>query len=516
MRRDSKILINMVIPQSYESATSTIAKLRKGEVTSKELVDASIARIEACDGEINAVVIRDFKRAREDAAKADADLSRGEEGALLGLPITMKESYAVAGFSKSWGIRGCEKTIETQDGVVAARLRKEGAIILGKTNVPKLLGDWQTFNDIYGVTNNPWDTTKTPGGSSGGSAAALAAGYVSLEFGSDLNGSLRLPAHCCGVYAHNPSYGLVPQRGHEPPGVTRLSIGRGLDFAVNGPLARSAEDLALALKVIAGPDDDMATAYRLALPKSRHDKLSDFRVLLLNHHPLMRSSCDVEAALENCARHLENKGANVARSLNGLLDLELISRTFIPQLIAPLFADVSDEAYKALQDEVSRLDPNDAKLDALLVRSKVLTHRDFVKAGRIRTNIRHQWRELFKDFDVVCCPVMPIPAFAHDFTGNIETRTLKVDDRVINYGEVGIWSSVATLTGQPATVMPIGKSSEGLPIGMQIIGPFLEDMTTITFAQCLEQEFGGFNAPPTRLGRPDEGYFKNVTNYGSG
>lgn len=485
----------MRIPHAYRSANALLEQLRNRETSSVELVEESIKRIERYDTEINAVVVRNFEEARIAAVKADEARARGERGLLLGLPITMKESYSVAGFPKSWGIAGQEKIVESKDGVVAARLRKEGVIFLGKTNVPKNLGDWQTYNDLYGTTNNPWDLGLTAGGSSGGSAAAVASGFVSLDFGSDLNGSLRVPAHCCGIYAHNPSYGLVPQRGHEPPGSLSLSVGRGLDFAVNGPLARCADDLALALKVVAGPDDDMAVGYKLALPPSRHIKLKDFRVLLLTQHPFLRSSHDVESALEACAAHLIQNGNKVERSVSGYIDLISITHIFLQQLLAILAVDMNDNAYKKAEQNAAKL-AGDQMLEAFAARGQVLTYRDFALLSRQKMVIKHQWRELFKKFDVVLCPVMPIPAFAHDHSQDMDARTLMIDDKKIPYGEVGLWSSVATLTGQPSTVMPIGKSRNGLPIGMQIIGPFLEDLTTIAFARSLEAEFGGFSPAP--------------------
>lgn len=483
-------------PYAYQNARTLLKKLQNREIRSVDLVEESIKRIERYDAEINAVVIRNFTQAREAAVKADEALMRGEKGALLGLPLTMKESYSVGGLPKSWAVPGQENAIESRDGVLAERLKKAGGIIVGKTNVPTHLGDWQTYNSIYGVTKNPWDLRLTVGGSSGGSAAAIACGYVSLEFGSDLNGSLRVPAHCCGIYAHNPSYGLVPQRGHEPPGYPPLSVGRNIDFAVNGPLARSADDLALALQVIAGPDDDMADAYKLTLPQSRHTKLKDFRVLVLSHHPFLQSSHEVESALEACARHLIQRGCHVERSAAGYIDLASITHIFLQQLMAILSVDLSDDDYKNAQEKALKLGFTNHNLEAYALRGQVLTYRDFAKLSRQRVILKHQWRELFTKFDVVLCPVMPIPAFAHDHSIDMDARTLMVDDRQISYGEVGLWSAVSTLTGQPSTTMPIGQSASGLPIAMQIIGPFFEDLTTIGFAQCLEREFGGFKPPP--------------------
>src|SRR5262249_51302258 len=197
------------------------------------------------------------------------------------------------------------------DALSVGRLKAAGAVILGKTNVPLSLADWQSYNDIYGVTNNPWDTARTPGGSSGGSAASLAAGYVSLELGSDIGGSLRTPAHFCGVYAHKPSLGLGPSRGHTPPNIPPLPFES--DLAVAGPLARSAGDLALALDLIAGPDElTHGMAYRLALPPPRHETLRAYRVLVVDSHPLIPTSVGVRGPLNRLAEGLDRIGAKVA------------------------------------------------------------------------------------------------------------------------------------------------------------------------------------------------------------
>jgi amidase len=255
----------------YRTVAELASGLARRQFSAAELVDRAIARIEALDGPINAVVVRDFERARLAAAQADAALQRGEKRPLLGIPMTVKESFNVAGLPTTWGIPRFKDWRAAQDAVIVARVKSAGAIVLGKTNVPLLLSDAQSFNEIYGTTNNPWDLAGTPGGSSGGSAAALAAGYVPLELGSDLGGSLRAPAHYCGVFAHKPSLGLVPLHGHTPPATPDLPV--ETDLAVVGPMARNAADLELLLNVIAGPDEPMATGYRLALGPPRHHRL---------------------------------------------------------------------------------------------------------------------------------------------------------------------------------------------------------------------------------------------------
>jgi amidase len=240
--------------------------LRQRKVSALELLGHTIARIEALDQRLNAVVVRDFERARRAAAAADIALGRGDQRKLLGIPMTIKEAFNVAGLPTTWGFPQFKDFVPKEDAVVVARAKREGAVLLGKTNVPVGLGDFQSYNEIYGTTNNPWDISRSPGGSSGGSAASLAAGFGPLSFGSDIGGSLRMPAHFCGVYAHKPSLGLVPFRGYGPPPLPPLA--HGSDIAVLGPMARSAADLALALDVIAGPVEECAAiGYRLSLPQ---------------------------------------------------------------------------------------------------------------------------------------------------------------------------------------------------------------------------------------------------------
>src|SRR5437016_6139729 len=258
----------------YRTARQLVAALAERKLSSAELVDQAIARIEAYDTRINAVVVRDFERAHAAAQAADAALARGERRPLLGLPITVKEAFNVAGLPTTWGIPAFKGWQPAQDALAVARLKAAGAVVLGKTNIPLAISDWQSFNDVYGTTNNPWDLGRTPGGSSGGSAAALAAGYVALELGSDLNGSIRQPAHCCGVFGHKPSTGVVPLHGHAPPRSSPTAADGTVGLGVVGPLARTADDLELALGLIAGPDDADSIAYRVALPPPRHERIA--------------------------------------------------------------------------------------------------------------------------------------------------------------------------------------------------------------------------------------------------
>jgi amidase len=479
----------------YRTTKDLVAALRARQVSAVELLDRSIARIEAHDKAINAVVVRDFERARAAAVEADRALRRGEQRPLLGVPMTVKEAFNIAGLPTTWGIPGTEHSRAIEDAVAVARLKAAGAVVLGKTNVPLRLTDWQTYNAIYGVTNNPWDLSRTPGGSSGGGAAALAAGYVSLEFGSDIAGSLRVPAHDCGVFAHKPTHGLVPTRGHAPPGAPALSVGVEVDLAVVGPLARSAGDLALALDVTAGPDDAEAVGYRLALRPPRHADLKSFRVLVVDQHPLLPTSHVVRSALATFADGLRKTGCKVAVTSPMLPDLDRIGRTYTQLFMAFVGADFPADTYQSQRIAAAALQPTDLSLPDLRLRGSVLSHAEWIKQDRVRAGLAHEWRQFFHAWDVLLCPVMPTPAFAHDHS-DINTRQISIDGKPVPYTDQSMWPSIATLTGLPATVMPIGHSDEGLPIGVQIIGPYLEDRTTIAFAELAEREFGGFVAPP--------------------
>jgi amidase len=477
----------------YSTVRERVAALAARQVSAVELCAQAIARIEQYDGKLNAVVVRDFERARAAAAQADAALARGERRPLLGIPMTVKESFNVAGLPTTWGIAAAKGWQATADSVTVARLKAAGAIILGKTNVPFVLADFQSYNDIYGVTNNPWDTTRTPGGSSGGAAAALAAGFVPLELGSDIGGSLRVPAHFCGVLAHKPTYALVPSRGHVPPRAAALPV--EVDLAVVGPMARSAGDLALALDVLAGPDGPQAKAYRLALPPPRHDRLADYRVLVLDTHPLLPSSHAVRGAIGRLADRLDKAGAKVARQSVLTPDLPLIARTYFSLLYAFFGADVPVETYRRLQQVAGASGDGADDLDAHQSRAFVLSHRDWIAADRARNGIAARFAALFGEFDVVVCPIMPTPAFAHDH-GDRRSRRIDIDGTPHRYAYQAVWAGMASLTGLPATACPIERTDSGLPIGVQIVGPYLEDRTTIAFADQIERELGGFVPPP--------------------
>jgi len=476
------------------SAKDLVALLAARKVSAVELLEDAVARVEATDRQINALVVRDFERARDAARAADLALAKGERRPLLGLPMTVKESYNIAGLPTTWGLSAAKDFRPEADALAVERLKAAGAVILGKTNVPVALSDWQSYNDVYGTTNNPWDVTRTPGGSSGGGAAALAAGYVSLELGSDIGGSLRTPAHYCGVFAHKPSLGLAPARGHTRPNVAALPMES--DLAVIGPMARSAADLVLALDIIAGPDEEVnALAYRLALPPPRHQDLKSFRVLILDTHPLIPTANDVRSALATLAASLEKLGVKTGRDSALLPDL-VESAKLYTRLLTSIFGVLLPlDQYLAVGKAAAALPASEDGLAAWRTRGTVLSHRDWILADVARLRLRRQWRELFREWDVVLCPPMPTVAFPHDHTPEQKDRRIAINGQSYPYLDQIVWPGLATLPGLPATAAPIGLAPAGLPIGVQIIGPYLEDRTTLRFAELIERAFGGFVAP---------------------
>ncbi len=480
---------------SFKTAVELSAALAAKKVSAVELAQDAIGRIERHDANINAMCVRDFERGLAAARAADAERARGVNRPLLGIPMTVKESFNVAGLPTTWGIPAQKDFRPAEDALPISRVKDAGCVILGKTNVPVGLADWQSYNDIYGTTNNPFDLGRTPGGSSGGSSAALAAGYGALSLGSDIGGSLRVPAFHCGVYAHKPTFDLAAMRGHTPPPLPPLPSNR--DLSVIGPMARGAADLSLLLDAIAGPDPlEAGKGYGLALPPSRHGEMKNFRVLLIDTDPAMPTDKAVRGTLETLATNLVKAGVKVERESRLLPDFAASSRLYMRMLMSFLSATFTPEDYAGAQAAASALSPDDMSLGAERLRGIALSHRDWLMADGGRTRLRAQWRELFKIFDAVICPVMPTPAYPHDYVPDQEQRRIRIDGKEYVYPDQLAWPGIATLPGLPATALPIGLSPEGLPVGVQIVGPWLEDRTPLKLAELIEREFGGFVPPP--------------------
>ncbi|MEU2952174.1 amidase [Streptomyces xanthochromogenes] len=479
---------------NFRTAEELGAALRTGEVTSAQLTDEAISGIERDDKAVNAICVPDFDRARAAARDADEARARGDVRPLLGIPVTVKESYNVAGLPTTWGMPPHRDHLPAEDAVQVSRLKAAGAVVLGKTNVPVGLQDIQSFNGIYGTTNNPWDHGRTPGGSSGGSAAALASGFGALSIGSDLAGSLRTPAHFCGVYAHKPTIGLAATRGMVSP--TAPALPTELDLAVVGPMARTARDLTLLLDVMAGPDPlTFGVAHDVTLPPARHDRLGDFRVLVLEDHPFIPTGEAVRAGVNRVADALADGGAHVERGSRLLPDLAESALLYRQLLFSGATAHFPVEAYEQLQERAARLDADDLSLDAAGLRGMVLSHRDWIEVTNRREVHRHGWRQLFARFDVVVCPTTPTPAFPHDHHPDPLERRIDIDGVEHPYFDQLVWAGLATMPGLPATAIPTGRSPQGLPVGVQLIGPMFEDRTPLRLAELLEQSIGGFQAP---------------------
>jgi amidase len=477
---------------AFRSALDLAAAIRAREVSARELLDLCIARIERHDPRINAVVVRDFERARARADAADASLARGETwGPLHGVPMTVKESFDLEGHPTTWGLPGYRDHRPTEDAVAVARLKAAGAVVFGKTNVALLLADWQSSNPNYGTTNNPWDVTRTPGGSSGGAAAALAAGFTALELGSDIGASIRNPAHYCGVYGHKPSWGICPLRGQTLDGwVTEVDIG------VIGPMARSAADLAAALAVIAGPDDIAAGAWALALPPPRRARLADWRIAVMLDEPIAAVDASVQDAIQRLADFLAARGATVSLTARPAVDSAAAQADYIRLLRGATSARIPDADFAAWQELARSLGPEDESYRARMARANTQSHRDWLNAEERRQRMRRAWAAFFRDWDLLLCPVASTAAFPHDHAGERWQRTVVVNGRTVPTTDQLFWAGHSGMVLLPATAAPVGETPAGLPIGVQIVGPFGGDLSCIEFARQIEAEWRGFIPPP--------------------
>lgn len=478
----------------HESATTLRDRLARREVGSRELLEHLVARIAEHDGRIRAVVSLDLERARARADEADRALARGERwGPLHGLPMTIKDSIETAGLRTTSGTKVYEQHVPERDAPAVARLKAAGAIVFGKTNLPAFAMDTQSYNALFGTTNNPWDPARTAGGSSGGAAAALAAGFTPLELGSDIAGSIRNPAHYCGVFGHKPSWGIVPQRGHVPGPPGTLSEA---DLAVLGPMARSAADLALMLDVIAGPDQPDAVAWQLALPPPRRRALADFRVVAWFDEPTMPIDDELRAVYAALVARLRERGVRVDEQRRPRLDPARALATFWQLLFAATSAGSPREVFDSLVQMAATLAPADDSANARVARHATQRHRQWLAANEARLRLRESWRAFFGEADVLLCPVAASAAFPHDHSEPIGARTIEVNGQPFPYTDQLAWAGFVGVAGLPSTSVPVGRTARGLPVGVQVVGPRLEDRTPLAFAQALEEALGGFVPPP--------------------
>jgi amidase len=457
-------------------------------------VQLFIKRIEQHDAALNAVVVRSFEAALARAREADQAQARGESwGVLHGLPMTVKEAFDVPGMPTTWGFETFKSNIPKQAAQAVQRLLDAGAIVLGKTNVPVALGDWQTFNPVYGTTNNPWDIQRGPGGSSGGSAAALAAGLTPLELGSDIGASIRNPAHYCGVYGHKPSWGVVSMAGHELPGVACIDH---LDIGVVGPMSRSAQDLRLTMDVLASPLQLFGLhGWQAAQWRKPRRELKDLRIGFIFDDEQAPVDAQIQDQLKALAEFLKRQGFAIMMNSKPV-ESASSHRTYMHLLRAATGAMLDDASYEQMK---RRADASDPSLDTIRERTwrgSALSHRDWFKFDQHRAQLRTQWQQYFESVDLLIAPIATSTAFAHNHVGERWERMITVNGKPQPSTDSLFWAGLPGVVGLPATAIPIGLSHEGLPIGSQIIGPALSDPQCIDMAQWLEKEWYGFVPPP--------------------
>ncbi len=466
--------------------------IRDREISSREALDALLARIETHNPAVNAVVRLDVERAREAAREADEAIAAGAEvGPLHGVPVTIKDSLQTRGLVTTSGAPVLADFVPEADADPVARYREAGAVIFGKTNLPIWAGDVQSYNEVYGTTNNPHDLGRSPGGSSGGAAAALASGFTPLEIGSDIAGSIRNPSAMTGVVGHKPSYGICSARGQIPgmPGTLTQA-----DLAVVGPMGRTVADVSLGLELLAGPDDWQATAWSLRLPPPRATDPGALRVAAWLDDPYCPVGSEIGAALEALAGALAGAGARVDTEARPDLTLEKADSVFADLLGGALSGTWS----LAQLDEFDRRRAagEESPQGDLGIGRAALRHRAWLSANERRLQMRARWREFFTHHDVVLMPVSPTTAIPHDHSEPLSARTITVDGVERPYTDQMVWMGVVGLAYLPSTVVPIGSDSNGLPIAVQVVGPYLEDRTTLAAAAIVEQLGGGFRPPP--------------------
>jgi amidase len=480
---------------AFRSASALLSALERKEVSSEELLKHFLSRIDRLGGTFHAVVTLDAERALVRARQCDEERARGEAwGALHGLPVTVKDSFETEGIrTTSGGAKEYLAHVPVRDADVVARLKVAGAIVFGKTNLSTLAMDIQTTNAEFGTTNNPWDPSRTAGGSSGGSAVAMSAGLSSLEMGSDLGGSIRIPAAFCGVFGHRPSYGIIPTRGHipGPPGTLAAP-----DLETAGPIARSALDLDLAVQVLSGPSDSEARAWRLHLPPPRKRSLREYRLAAWLDDPAAPVDASLRERLEAVIGELRAAGATVDEVARPGFTLEENSRLFMRVLYGSMASGLPDAQFRKLQDRGAGLAEGDDSFRARLTRDTVQTHRDFDLARELRERQRTRWAGFFDRHDALLCPAFPTSAFPHDHASDMARRTLLVNGVAHPYlGTLLGWPALAGLSSLPGTAAPVGFTREGLPAGIQVVGPYLEDRTAIHVAGLVAEVCGGYVPP---------------------
>ncbi len=474
---------------AFASAREAALAIRSKKISSVELTTETWRRIDKYNPKLNAIIWPLRESSLNEAKAADAALAGGRTlGLLHGVPVHIKESFHIAGAPSTWGVPEAKEWRAKTNAVVVERLRNSGAVILGKTNIPLMLMDQQSYNGVYGTTNNPWNLAYTPGGSTGGGAAALAAGLGFAAMGSDIGGSIRVPAHFCGIHGLKPTFELVPMIGHAPAPYESDS-NSFIDLAVAGPLARHPADLHDMLSIVAGPGPYDNKAYRWTPPAPRHKRLADFRVGYVLDEKLCPVSSDIRPALEQALRVIEKSGAKLVKGWPGGLNPQVEYDNYL-YLLGAMSGDTLPDADR---DMVASTPKETAAYAFGLGMTQ--PHQRWVAETRRRYGLRGLWEDYFRDVDVFLSPVSFTAAFRHNHDGPVATHKIDTPEGQRPFMDSLFWIHPATVAGLPAVSAPVGLTKEGLPVGIQITAPYLEDPTAIEFAVALATVTGGFKAP---------------------
>jgi amidase len=476
----------------FVSAIEAASAIRRRQISSEELTSLTLERIARLNPSLNAIVNVLAETAMAEARAADEALANGDTARqLLGVPVTIKDCFQIAGVPTTGGAPFLKEHRPESDAPTVRRLRDAGAVVLGNTNVPFMLSDWQSFNDTYGTSNNPWDGSRTPGGSSGGSAAALAAGFGHLSLGSDLAGSIRIPAHFCGVYGHKPTLNVVSRLGVIPPPPGSPPTPPP-DLSVAGPMARSAADLRLAMELLGGPDEEEAVACSWRLPPARAVRLSDYRIGFVIDDPLCPVSEDVRAVLADAIDALRRSGVRLFEGWPPGVEAAKQYETYRYLLSAYLAVNFRDDKIDEVRARAANVNGG---MDAVAARAWIDPHKYFLQASAQRMAARASWQRFFMEHDAFLMPTSFVPAFPHDHSRPVNSRAIATPEGSREYMDLTFWIAFASLAGVPATAAPVGFTRTNLPVGIQILGPYLEDATPIDVAGKMADVLGGFRPP---------------------
>ena len=475
----------------WRSAADIACLIRGKQVSASEVLEHFFARVDRFNSKLNAIVWQDRERARKRANAADAALAKGEVwGPLHGVPMTIKESYNVAGSPTTWGDPVLKANVTDCSALSVERLEKAGVVLFGKTNVPLMLADYQSYNAVYGTARNPWNIDLTPGGSSGGSAAALAAGMTGIDAGSDIGSSIRNPAHYCGVFGLKPTWGVISPKGHALPGVVAYG-----DISVIGPLTRGAEDLDLALDAMAGPDDIDGVCWKVAFPACPARALKDLRIAVKLSDDCSEIDIEYGDKLQALVDALTKCGAKV-KEIEPPIDTRRLHEVYVWLLRAATSARTPGEDIARWKAAAAKVRLGKAPYLEQMVKGCTLSHREWLNLNNERMKLRRQFNAFFADWDILLCPAAASAAWPHDQKGERWERMITINNKRVPTTDQLFWAGYSGVVYLPSAVGPAGLTRSGLPVGYQAIAASGRDKWTTAFSRLVEREIGGFVPPP--------------------